>query len=1305
MPKARAMGKKTLVVVIALVCVGALLGGAAARSRPRAPVAAAVERLVLGGRDAPGLKTKRASAALAAKTVAKALRPARLPGLPGEAQASHLVRGSTNLLSLAYVQKSNAAAKSQLQRLVKAVSRAGLRRRRAPVGEEGWLIAAGHGGSALVVWRRRNAVGEILLTAKLTAKPLHTVAVQYASVSDFHMQHLLSLDAWQRTLGRIRPNGTVPRKVALDLFALAYAPLPGTKRPRGPYGPIPDGTLAGTEILRIWSTLTPAQRAAAAQALGITQPGAARRPAGPSKPRGLSVSPGICCDPTFVADAELQKLVDGFALAYAKQLPWTLRYTIVAGRSTANSNAYADTQPVDSNGVPSFLGPICRIRLLPPGQEADTAFRNLALAHETFHCFQGDIRRANGPPWLIEGMADWAALSIDPVSWDVGSGNIQTYLNTPGTPLFERTYDAVGFFGHAEDTTSVLWPRVVKILTAPDSVSSYLRAGGAYSTMVDSWGSSTFNLSKLSQAWTMMRPLPTPAAVKPWSTPVIGSTSVNIGAYALARYDLDTVAMRQMEPERPLLHVQIDGWARLGILVGETPYDRTDLKDAWFWLGEGEPKCPAGQEGTPPPATLLRGIAPLALTGDRTGTQGTLTLVSLDRYCKEKQKPPKPPTGGPAGGGGGGGGGSGGGGGGSSFADPHFVTFDGTWYAYQGAGEYTLARSRSGDLEVQARQQPFPGTSLLSKALAINTAIAMRVAGDRVGVYMPDLSVRVDGKGFVPTLKPRRLPRGGRIRLIEGQIEVIWPDGSLVRVFAQAGLSVLVQPAHARQGTLQGLFGDFDANPRNDFVTRSGKRLNADEVTSSFRLLYRVFGDSWRITQGQSLFDYARGQSTRTFQKLGFPNVPALLRDLKAQQRRYAERYCRSLHIKRPEVFGACLLDVGATGNAAFATAAAQAERTGGGFPAPRKAVKPKKGAKPGVKGATTWTRLPGKATGSVSAALAGGKVVAAYLTGQGSAEAVTFTPSAGRDASGPRRDPITSGWGTLGDPLLLERLGGGLQVLLTGTHSNNSGDPLNGVAFAPRNPDGSFGAPVPATASTFAEFVTGAAALAPDGAPLWASDRGGTLWLWRGATGSAGSDLSGIAGGQVVAASVARDRSGRYWLAWDAAFSSQAQRVGLYLVQFDPTTLTPLGAPQQAPASGGRSYTRLALACAATCRLVYMQPHKLGGARVVSWAPGEPAPTTVADFGRGHGIGEPAAVYAPGGRLWTAWWDNTGRADYGYRAVLGDTRGAKGTPFTIGRPAGGSGAALALVASGESLVVTTSVDALLPYVNVVAPR
>ncbi len=1093
----------------------------------------------------------------------------------------------------------------------------------------------------------------------------------------------------------------MPKQVALDLFALAYGPLPGTKRPAGPAGRITEGTLAARAILRIWQTLTPAQQGAAAKALGLTSVQLGKKSAWrAAEAAQVRAEYG---DPTFKELPGIEEIVNNYAAEYAKKLNRPLKLKIVAGTSAQPGVAFADALPVDTAGVVSNAAAFCRVRLLPEGQKQDSDFLSIVLAHETFHCIQFDVMTpvgallVNRRNWLLEGMADWAALTIRPVPWDVGSGNIRWYLDTPRTPLFSRTYDAVGFFGHAEQVLGDLWPWIVRILAAPTSEGSYGWAGGNGDAFLNSWSSSTFNRAKVGFDWYSTRPLATPPDFLPaGNVPIWADIElVDADPYALARYIIDGEV--GLAKKKPLLHVQIKGFARLG----NVSLDTTDLEDAWFWLGPGFAKCPPGTTGTPPPARPLgqRG-ALLALTGGTSGAAGTVSFESLETYCKEKQKPPKPPIGGPAGGGGGGGGNSGGGGG-SSFSDPHLVTFDGGWYDFQGAGEYTLARSRSGDLDVQVREEPLSESSPIGRAIAINTAIAMRVAGDRVGVYTPGLSVRVNGRGFVPTARARRLPRGGSIRLTGGEVEVRWPDGSLVRVMPAFGLGVLVQPTTARQGTLEGLFGNFDANPANDFVTRSGKRLDPEKVPRSYGLLYHAFGDSWRITQRQSLFDYARGQSTRTFTKRNLPHLLTAVDLLSQRQLKLARRICGALHIEKPQVFQACLLDVGLTGDGGFATSSAQAERTGGGFPKPHKSSTSGKGSK---KGTTAWTRVAGAPNGAISIALDGAKVVAAYRSGQGAAEAITFTPSSSRDAVSVRKDTITSGWSSIGDPLLVPRAGGGLQALLNGIHGGGN-DPLNGVSFAVRGANGSFGPPSPATTSTFAEFVAGKGVLAPDGAPIWVSTRGGTLWLWRGTTSSLGVDLSGLAGGPAGNASVVRDGKGRYWLAWNTVSASQAQRNGLYLVQFDPVTLKPVGAPQQAPRSDAVGYSgRLPVACSSTCRLAYFQSTK-AGLKIVSWAPGEKSVTTVVQARSGHGLGSIAIAYAANGKLWVAWWDNGGNAGFGYRAQLGDARGAGGKAFSVGRPRGSGGGAIEALTRGNDLVLVSASTGPSPYVNVLAAR
>ena len=69
------------------------------------------------------------------------------------------------------------------------------------------------------------------------------------------------------------------------------------------------------------------------------------------------------------------------------------------------------------------------------------------------------------------------------------------------------------------------------------------------------------------------------------------------------------------------------------------------------------------------------------------------------------------------------------------------------------------------------------------------------------------------------------------------------------------------------------------------------------------------------------------------------------------------------------------------------------------------------------------------------------------------------------------------------------------------------------------------------------------------------------------------------------------------------------------------------------------------------------------------------------------------------------AWWDNTGRSDFGFRAVLGDGRGAGGTPFSLGRPGNSTNSAVIAAPSGERLVAITIGGTSQPYVDVVAGR
>src|SRR5262249_6185372 len=116
------------------------------------------------------------------------------------------------------------------------------------------------------------------------------------------------------------------------------------------------------------------------------------------------------------------------------------------------------------------------------------------------------------------------------------------------------------------------------------------------------------------------------------------------------------------------------------------------------------------------------------------------------------------------------------------------------------------------------------------------------------------------------------LPGGGFLHLAGFDYSVTWPDGSqaFVRASGYCGLNVIIKPAPARAGTFRGLLGDFNGTLANDLQTRDGSGI---AFPPSFDELYHTFGESWRITPEESLFDYAGGESTATFIDRTFPDA------------------------------------------------------------------------------------------------------------------------------------------------------------------------------------------------------------------------------------------------------------------------------------------------------------------------------------------------------------------------------------------------------------------------------------------------
>ncbi len=257
---------------------------------------------------------------------------------------------------------------------------------------------------------------------------------------------------------------------------------------------------------------------------------------------------------------------------------------------------------------------------------------------------------------------------------------------------------------------------------------------------------------------------------------------------------------------------------------------------------------------------------------------------------------------------------------GVTWGDPHLISFDQVAFEFQTVGEYDLGFSSDNHVRVQARHQPWGGSPYIS----VNTAIATRMNGQKVGLYINPPAgqspLRIGDLGTRTDVPVAGLDLGAGFKILKdgaSGYRFEYPDGDIMKVEMHGTyINAKIYPVLTRAGTMKGLLGNFDGDLFNEFIKREGGILPPLTTLA----LVREYATSWSIpTVADSLFVY---DGTETFGGFSNSSFPTYTPPADPTAFAAAQADCTAAGVQ-PKNIDACAIDKTQTGDNSFITNAA----------------------------------------------------------------------------------------------------------------------------------------------------------------------------------------------------------------------------------------------------------------------------------------------------------------------------------------------------------------------------------------------
>ncbi|XP_028415599.1 sushi domain-containing protein 2-like isoform X2 [Dendronephthya gigantea] len=211
--------------------------------------------------------------------------------------------------------------------------------------------------------------------------------------------------------------------------------------------------------------------------------------------------------------------------------------------------------------------------------------------------------------------------------------------------------------------------------------------------------------------------------------------------------------------------------------------------------------------------------------------------------------------------------------------DPHLSTFDGTFYTFNGYGEYVLLKVSNGsELEFQGRMVPIlDNKGRTTRATALTAFVIKGVTSDTVQFEFNNrrsIDVLVNGE---------RVEFDEQTRLDFTGVFIVKQNESIFRTYSTPGVAIVVTSVEdfltyqisvpsRFKGKTAGLLGFWNDDKDQEFLLPNGSFI---DTNSSYRTIHNEFGQKWIVDRNKTLFTYHVGKSYDSFSNLNF--IPVFL--------------------------------------------------------------------------------------------------------------------------------------------------------------------------------------------------------------------------------------------------------------------------------------------------------------------------------------------------------------------------------------------------------------------------------------------